>query len=149
MADSSPISVSVTHRYSASAERVFDAWLDPAMIGQFMFGARLREEEILHLKVDGKVGGKFSFLVRRGPHDIDHVGTYRVIDRPRQLVFTWGVVGDSEEESRVMIDIVPQGDGCELTLTHEMAAEWAEYADRTRAAWAKMTDMLGQVIDQS
>ena len=49
----SPILVCVTRRYSASAERVFDAWLDPAMIGKFMFGSHLRDETVLHLNVDG------------------------------------------------------------------------------------------------
>ncbi len=143
------IEIHVTRRYSASPERVFDAWLDPVLIGQWMFGQRLREEEVLHLNVDARVGGTFSFLVRRQGNEIDHVGTYHEIDRPRRLVFTWGIAGDSAEESRVIIDIVPLETGCELTLTHEMHPKWAEYRDRTQAGWTKMTDMLATVMDES
>jgi uncharacterized protein YndB with AHSA1/START domain len=59
------LSVVVTHRFAASPERVFDAWLDPALIGQWMFGPAVREEEVLRLATDPRVGGSFSFLVRR------------------------------------------------------------------------------------
>lgn len=142
-----PVIVRVIRRFNAEGERVFDAWLDPAMIGQFLFGPALRDEEVLHLTVDARVGGSFSFLVRRQGQEIDHVGTYQEIDRPRRLVFTWGVAGSSADESRVLIDVVPVESGCELTLTHEMDPKWADYADRTRAGWTKMLDALGKTFD--
>jgi uncharacterized protein YndB with AHSA1/START domain len=142
MTGEAPALVRVTRRFSVSPERVFDVWLDPQMIGRWMFGPALREEEVLHLEVDARVGGTFSFLVRRQGEEIDHVGTYREIDRPRRLVFTWGVVGDSEGESQVIVDIRPAETGAELTLTHEMHPKWVEYAGRTEAAWAKMLDAL-------
>jgi uncharacterized protein YndB with AHSA1/START domain len=132
---------------STTPARVFDAWLDPEMIGKFMFGPALRDEEVLHLTVDARVGGSFSFLVRRQGQEIDHVGTYQEIDRPRRLIFTWGVVGSSTDESRVIIDIVSVDSGSELTLTHEMDPKWADYADRTRAGWTKMVEALGKICD--
>ena len=90
MASPPTATVTVRRRFSASAEQVFDAWLDPAMIGQWMFGPKLRDEEIVSLKVDAQVGGRFSFVVRREGKELDHVGKYLEIDRPRRLVFTWG-----------------------------------------------------------
>ena len=111
-----------------------------------MFGPRLRDEEVLHISADARVGGTFSFLVRRQGQEIDHVGTYREIDRPRRLAFTWGVVGESTDESVVTVDIVPRDGGCELTLTHEMDPKWAEYASRTQAGWTKMLDALADVV---
>lgn len=142
MGNNSPVSVTVNHRYSIPSERVFDAWLDPGLLGQWMFGPRVREEEILHLHVDGQVGGNFSFLVRRQGHEIDHIGTYRVIDRPSRLVFTWGVAGESADESLVTIELHPVNGGCEATLTHDMDSKWADYADRARGSWTKMLEML-------
>ena len=128
--------------FGASPERVFDAWLNTEMLQKWMFGPAVRDEEIVRLSIDARVGGKFSFVVRRQGAEIDHVGTYLEIDRPRRLVFTWGIAGESTDESRVVITIVPEGSGCELTLTHEMDPKWAEYADRTQAGWSKMLDML-------
>ncbi|HEY6400120.1 MAG TPA: SRPBCC family protein [Blastocatellia bacterium] len=136
------IKVSVSRHFDESPERLFDAWLDPEMIGKWMFGPALREEEVLRIVADARVGGSFSFLVRRQGQEIDHIGKYREIDRPRRLVFTWGIAGDSEDESLVVVEIVPQGTGAELTLTHEMDPKWADYASRTESAWAKMLSAL-------
>lgn len=137
-----PIEVRVTRRFSASPERVFDAWLDAEIMQKWMFGPAVRDEEIVRLAIDARVDGKFSFLVRRQGVEFDHVGRYLEIDRPRRLAFTWGIAGESVDESRVVIEIVPEGGGCELTLTHAMDPKWAEYAERTTAGWSKMLDML-------
>lgn len=142
-----PVKVRVTRQFSASPERVFDAWFDPEMLGRWMFGPAVRDEEILRIAFDARVGGTFSFLVRRGEDEIDHVGTYRQIERPRKLVFTWGVASEAGDESVVTIDITPQGAGCELTLTHEMDPKWKEYAERTQAGWTKMIDVLGKALE--
>ena len=137
-----PVIVRVTRRFHVPSERVFDAWLDPELIGRWMFGPDLRDEQVVRIAVDPRVGGKFSFLVRRGQLEIDHVGTYREIDRPRRLVFTWGIAGESSDESVVSIDIAPRESGCELVLTHEMDPKWRDYATRTQAGWTKMLAAL-------
>ena len=142
-----PVHVRVKRRFDAPAERVFDAWLDPRLIGQWMFGKALREEEVLRIAVDARLGGAFSFLVRRQGQEIDHVGRYLSIERPTRLEFTWGIAGESAEESRVTVEIVPDGTRCELTLTHEMDAKWAEYAKRTEAGWTRMLDVLATTLD--
>jgi uncharacterized protein YndB with AHSA1/START domain len=138
--------VRVSRRFDAGPERVFDAWLTPSMIGRFMFGASLRDEEVLRIAVDPRAGGRFSFLVRRQGQEIDHVGHYLEIDRPRRLAFTWGIAGESHDQSRVDIEITPDGSGCELVLVHRMAPEWASYVDRVRAGWTTMCDALAGVL---
>ncbi|UYZ15251.1 SRPBCC domain-containing protein [Brevibacillus sp. WF146] len=136
----------VTRRFDASPERVFDAWLNPEMIGRWMFGPAIREEEVVKIAADARVGGTFSFVVRRQGVEIDHIGEYLEIDRPRRLVFTWAVAPDPIDSSRVMVDIVPQGSGCELTLTHQLAPDWADYRSRTEDAWTKMLDSLAATL---
>ena len=116
------------------------------MIGRFMFGPALRDEEVLRIEVDARVGGAFSFLVRRQGQEIDHVGHYLEIDRPRRLAFTWGIAGESEEQSRVDIEITPRDDGCELVLVHQMDPQWASYADRVRAGWSTMLEALARAL---
>ncbi|ADO71300.1 SRPBCC family protein [Stigmatella aurantiaca] len=142
-----PVRVRVVRQFSASPERVFDAWLDPHWIGRWMFGPGVRDEEVLRIVNDARVGGTFSFLVRRKTQEIDHVGTYLAIDRPHHLVFTWAIEKETAELSRVTIDIVPRGTGCELTLTHEVDPKWAEYAGRTEAGWTTMLGALARAFD--
>ncbi len=143
----STATVTVRRRFAAPAERVFDAWLDPEMIGQWMFGPKLREEEIVSLTVDPQVGGRFSFLVRRQGKELDHVGKYLEIDRPRRLVFTWGIAGFSVDETDVTIEIVPLDAGCELKLTHRKV--WTDYAQRTEAGWTTMVGVLAKLLDEA
>ncbi len=150
-----PHMVRVTRRFEAPPDRVFDAWLDPALIGKWMFGPALRDEEVLRIAVDPRVGGSFSFMVRRQGQEIDHVGEYRLIDRPHRLVFTWGIAGGgggSDDESLVTIDIAPLRagvggvGGCELTLTHRLDAKWAAYVPRVEDGWSKMLAALGALL---
>ena len=87
---SKPVAIAV-QTFRAPPEQVYDAILDPAMIARFMFGERLREEEILHIRNEPKVGSAFSFKVRCGGQVIEHVGRYLELDRPRSIAFTWAL----------------------------------------------------------
>jgi uncharacterized protein YndB with AHSA1/START domain len=146
MTTTTPIQVRVTRRFDATPDRVFDAWLNPGSIGAWMFGPAVREEEVVRIINDPRVGGSFSFVVRRRGEEINHVGEYLEIQRPRRLAFTWGI--DEGAGSRVVIDIVAQDDGCELTLTHELPPDWSDYADRTKAAWSKMLEVLADQFEK-
>lgn len=142
-----PAAIAVQH-FNVSPQRVYDAILSPDMIGRFMFGPLLREETILHIRNDPKVGGEFSFKVRRGDQDIDHVGRYLELTPPRRIVFTWGIVGESDagDPSIVAIDIEPTPDGCSARLSHEMPEEWANFVDRARGSWEKMLGVLATLL---
>lgn len=141
-----PTAVAV-QAFSVPPQRVYDAILDPDMIARFMFGPLLREEIILRIGNDPRVGGTFSYKVQRGSDVIDHVGEFLELDPPRRISFTWGIAGQSDDEpSVVTIDIAPTADGCRLTLTQEIPAEWAAYVDRSRAAWEKMLGVLATLL---
>ena len=130
--------VRVTRRFDAPAERVFDAWLDPKTAGRWLFATATGQ--MVRVEIDARIGGRFIFVDRRDGEDVEHCGEYVDIDRPRRLVFTFGVPKYSTERTRVCIDIVPRESGCELTLTHEGVLP--EYAERTQAGW---TEILGRL----
>lgn len=142
-----PVVVRVTRRFGASAERVFDAFLDPAKAGRFMFATATGQ--MVRAEVDARVGGRYLFTDRRDGQDVEHHGEYLQIDRPRRLVFTFSVDRYSTDADRVQIDIVPlETGGCELTLTHEMKPAWAEYAGRTQEGWTTMIGGLARVLGE-
>jgi uncharacterized protein YndB with AHSA1/START domain len=143
-----PVHTVVLHRFGVSAERVFDACLDPAWVGRWMFGPNVRDEQIVRLAIEPRVGGNFSFLVKRDGREIDHVGEYLEIDRPQLLVFTWVTRDELTDRSRVIIEFSPRDDGCDVKLTHVMGANWAAFVDRAASAWSKMLDALERVIRQ-
>lgn len=137
-----PVQAVVVRRFPQSAARVFDAWLDPAFLGRWMFGPRVRDEKIVSLTLDARVGGQYSFVVDRHGDEVDHVGEYLEIDRPRRLVFTWATRDTLPETSRVVVEITSLEEGCELKLTHEMGADWVEYIDAAAGSWHRMLDAL-------
>ena len=135
--------LTVTRHFEASPERVFDAWLDPGQVGEFLFATPTGRR--VCVDVDARVGGEFRIDEQRGEMIAEHFGTYLEIDRPRRLVFAFGTHRE-HAPTRVTIEIVARGAGCELMLTHEMSPEWADYADRTRAGWTMILGTLARVV---
>jgi uncharacterized protein YndB with AHSA1/START domain len=139
---STPVTVKVSHRFTATAERVFDAWLDPAKARKFLFATPTGE--MVQVDIDPRVGGRFTITDRRDGVDVAHTGEYLAIDRPRRLVFTFGVPMYSPIFTTVTIDIVPTDDGCELTLTHEGVLP--EYESGSYKGWGMILDKLAAVV---
>jgi len=135
--------VRVTHRFSVSAERIFDAWLDPAKAGRFLFATP--QGRMVRAEIDARVGGSFIFTDRRDGEDIEHKGQYLEIERPRRLIFAFAVPKFSAEATRVTIDISPEAGGCELTLTHEGVLP--DYAERTDGGWKRILETLAARLE--
>jgi len=133
----------VRRRFRASPERVFDAWLDPKTAGKWLFAKATGQ--IVCVEIDGRVGGWFYIVDRRNGEDIEHVGEYVEVDRPRRLVFTLSV--EKYARNRVSVEIVPLPNGCELTLTDDIEPHTAGDASRIEACWNHFLDRLSQTID--
>lgn len=132
-----PLDVSVEHRFRQAPERVFDAWLDAGLARRFLFSTETGE--MVRCEIDPRVGGRFVLTDRRPDGDVEHTGEYLVIDRPRRLVFTFGIPAASPTVDIVTIDITPEHDGgCTLRLTTRMAPEWKDFVDRAREGWGKI-----------
>jgi uncharacterized protein YndB with AHSA1/START domain len=140
------IEARVTHRFRASAERVFDAWLDPEMARGWMSlpFPGLGPMDVRRVEIDARVGGRFTFSDMRKQGEAVHWGYYREIDRPRKLVFTWFTSPEDEaaDNSVVTLTIAPDGEGCIATLVHSMDTKWADYIKLTEKGWG---GMLGQI----
>jgi len=145
-----PVTVRVSHRYCAPAERVFDAWLNPSQASRFLFATRTGN--VMRCEINPRVGGGFLVTDRRPQADGDesvfdtvHRGEYVEIARPHRLVFDFCVVSYTDVMSRVTIDIRPLGPGaCELTLTHQLRDDDEAHAfeDATRRGWTNMLAAL-------
>ena len=144
MVADTPLSARVARRFTASAERVFDAFLDVSTARRFMYASP--SGEMVRAELDARIGGTYVFVDRRDGADVEHTGTYLEIDRPRRLVFTMFVPHYSTSPDRVTVEIVPIASGCELTLTHEMLPEYAPYLDATVRAYTEHLNMLDAVL---
>ncbi|MFE6168983.1 SRPBCC family protein [Viridibacillus arvi] len=132
----------VVYNFNISSDKVFEAWIDPEKVKKWMFP----KGDIQRVEIDGSVGGSFSFVDLREGKEIDHGGEYLEIDRPKRLVFTWGIPKESPDAARVIIDIVSSKTGCELTLTHELHPEWSDFAPQTEKSWRSMLEAMEKVL---
>jgi len=143
-----PVRLTITRDFAAPPERVFDAWLDPAQARRFLFATP--DGEMLTCTIDARVGGDALIVERRASGDAAHRLRFEAIDRPHRLVFLFGAdPAPPEQWTRVTLDLIPlPGGGTRLTLTHDMAPEWADYADRTRAGWTMILETLGKTLEE-
>lgn len=108
--------VTVRQTIHAPAEEVFDAWLDPKLLTEFMRpGNTVRATTV----VDPRVGGDFEIVMHVPKGPLPHRGVYRAIERPRRLVFTWNSHATGPDETIVTVEFIAKGDTTELVLTHE------------------------------
>lgn len=138
--------VSVSREIAAPAERVFDAWLDPAEASSFLFA--IPEGEIIRCEIDARVGGRFLIIDRRPDGDAHHHGKFVEIDRPRLLVFLFrGPHTEEGEWSTVTVEIEALGDHSRLTLTHDIPEKWASYAEPVRQGWTMILNTLERQME--
>ncbi len=81
------LTVNVTKIIHAPIEKVFEAWLNPETLSQFILpmpGMAKPQTE-----TDAREGGHFTIIMQVGDDKIPHTGKYLEIERFNKLVFTW------------------------------------------------------------
>jgi uncharacterized protein YndB with AHSA1/START domain len=137
--------VSATHHFDASAERVYDAFLDPSKASRFLFATPTGQ--IVRYEIDARVGGTFTIVDRRDGEDVVHTGTYLALDRPSRIVFTLSVEKYSTGEDTVTIDIAPLArKGCTVTLAHETKSKDAQVLERAQDGWIAILDVAAELL---
>ena len=141
----------VEHTFDASAERVFDAWLDPELARQWQRAALKQlglSGDVRRVEIDARVGGSFTFSDMREDGEAVHWGTYLEIDRPRKLVFSWFTSEKQEDETSVVtLTIEPKGEGCVATIVHTLDDKYADFIPQTESGWGTMLAQIGEVLD--
>ena len=140
--DSKPRLV-LERRFAASPQTVYAAWTTPEHIALW-WGPNVGDRS--HAEIDLRLGGHFKILTDAADGDQHEVsGVYREIVPNRKLVFTWAWRSTPERESLVTIDIVPDGDGTRLTLTHEQLFDEAA-RERHVEGWTVALAKLGELV---
>ena len=143
--DTSPyIDIRITQRFSAPANRVFNAWVDSSIAGHWLFATALRP--MSSISIDARVDGSFRFAGRRRGRPVVEAGKYVEIDRPRRLAFTLSGGGRRRGGTSVSVEIVPCKSGCELRLVHEGVLPGD--AARTEGRWAGMLYGLATILER-
>lgn len=132
--------VKVSREFTASAEAVFDAWLDPQKAGKFLFATPTGVMKTVD--IDARVGGKFCIIETRDGVDTEHIGEYLEIDRPQHLRFSFG--GNPFPATYVTLSMTETALGCVLHLMHE--GVWADYETSVIQGWTSILENLAQLV---
>lgn len=136
------LTMTVSRRINAPAEKIFNAWLNPEMMARYMIPDA--GFSVPQAQIDARVGGQFSFVVKK-EKETPHTGTYTTLDRYTKIAFTW-VSPFAAEGSHVTLLFTPAGDGAtdvELTQVKFLSEDSRE---GHRKVWAKILGTLDTLV---
>jgi uncharacterized protein YndB with AHSA1/START domain len=136
--------VIVKRKIAAPAQQIFDAWLNPASLSQWMCPSNSTTGPST-VKVDAREGGAFEILMHTKSGPVSHTGIYQTIDAPHRLIFTWNSPHAGQHDSLVTVEFRPDGKATEVILTHERLPK--EALSGHTGGWTEILEQLGQELN--
>ena len=124
----------------ASADVVYDAWLDPAALMDWMCP---RPSRCRNVELDPRVGGRLRIDISDGGAEFWVGGEYLVLDRPRQLSFSWtcSTWPDPSRTSVVHVFLEPrENEQTLMTIEHTLLPPGL--AGQHQRGWAAIANQL-------
>ena len=141
----SPEQIAKVHRVlRAPPEVVFDEWLDPVGMTEWMCP---RPARAVKIALDPVPGGVLRIDVSDSGMLFYVTGQFVELDRPRLLRFTWSCSdwADPTVQSLVTVGLEPRGAAETLmTITHELLP--AEQADRHSTGWTAIAGQFAETL---
>ncbi len=107
----------IRRTFNAPRERVFAAWTRPEHLSQWAAPGPMTG----NAEVDLRVGGRYR-IVMSGPDGATRIvgGTYRVVDAPAKLVYTWQWLDrENATEMLITVEFTARGNATDVVLRHE------------------------------
>jgi uncharacterized protein YndB with AHSA1/START domain len=134
-------SISLTRILTGSPDRVFDAWINPSLLQQWLAPKA---------QVDAREGGHFRLEVPKpeGAHVV--TGKYQEFKKNERLVMTWvydGPMGtEGDMEALLRVEVRQHGSNTELTLQHDKLTNPAYRETIAKGAWTTALDRLETLL---
>ena len=139
----SPTSLVISRTYPASVERVFKAWTDANQLGQWFAPT---DDYTTKANIDLRVDHEYRIAItHKGGNVHTILGTYRVIELPHKLVYTWRWEGGPASDTLVTVDFNPEGDATKVTITHEQFTN-TEDRDKHNEGWNGCLNRLQRTL---
>ncbi|MDH3221716.1 MAG: SRPBCC domain-containing protein [Gammaproteobacteria bacterium] len=137
------LTVRIDKTVNAPIEKVFDAWLDPALLTQFILPAPgMSQPEVEN---DPREGGNFTIVMHVGDDRVPHSGSYLAIDRPNRLKFSWESPYSTDDSAVTLEFRAVDANTTEVTLTHVKFLHEEARSDH-EGGWSNILDKLGEVL---
>jgi len=146
--DNDKTCVEVRRRFTAPPEKVFAAFADANLVRRWLSPSPTIV--LTPLRFDFRPGGAYRFAY--GLPDGQTVvvsGSYRLIEPPARIVFSWEIEPPDEHagiQSDVIVTITPDGSGTRLLIRHEKLAR-ADAMARHAQGWQGALDLLASLLE--
>jgi uncharacterized protein YndB with AHSA1/START domain len=134
--------LTMTRRFEASPERVYDAWTDPQFASLWLFTGPTSEAHTCEMDV--RPGGRWTITDTRGGTIYSGGGEFLEADRPRKVSLTFGMPQFSPEFDLITVTFEPDGDGCIMRFRQEGIAQMAK--GPSESGWTPMFQGLAKAI---
>lgn len=134
--------ISVRRRMPAPREIVYQAWIDPEGLRQWMCPGDVIAAEAT---LDVRVGGTYHLRMKTPDRIHQHTGTYQIVEPPAKLAFTWYSPENPDDMTLVTVEFIPHGDESELVITHERFTQ-SDVAQRYEMGWGTIQKKFAEYL---
>ena len=132
------LSLTTSRLIAASPKQLYDAWLDPKMLVQFMIAGD--GMSCPKAATDPKIGGRYEIIMNDGSRDIPHTGEYLVLEPHSRIAFTW-FSPFAEHGTEVRLSFAEEAGGTRIELTH-LKFQSEESRNGHEMGWNAILDVL-------
>ena len=135
------IDITVKRTIPASADRVFDAWMDPKSPG----GPWFESAALIFAPAPPTAGSLFYFTILWEERSWALYGRFVEIRRPGKVEYTWVGEGTRGVESTVTVTFEARGKETEVTLRHANLPD-DELGRQTEFGWAHILESVAEAL---
>jgi uncharacterized protein YndB with AHSA1/START domain len=130
--------ITVNRTIPATAEKIYDVWIDPQSPGGPWHGA---ERVIFNPMVDGL----YYLAIKHEGRIWPHYGRFTKMERPHLVEFTWMSEGTKGAESVVTVTLQQNGDQTDVTLRHAGVPD-DELGHQHKEGWTWILNALADAL---
>ena len=137
-------SISLSKTINAPAQQVYDQWLIPVFVGDWMFG----RHSIVRLENKVRKGGEFTYVVKSGNLEILYRGTYELLDIPDTLIFSWVENAHPKAVSRVVVKFQEEHGKTRIRLTIKLDPKLNTLKEKIKEQWSDRCTALAEKFNK-
>ena len=138
--------VNLEKNIAAPIDKVFNAWLDPVLLTQFILPMPgMPEPEVSN---HPEVGGAFTIIMQVGSDKVPHTGKYLLIERPNKLSFSWQSPCSTDGSTVTIVFSEIDENTTNVVLTHIKFIDEESCSDH-EGGWTNILIRLNNMLKES